>query len=105
MVAVILCSLGTLIVSLASLGAAVLYADGVYARELRIQVRFYERACMDTMEVMAYKDYFLEGEVLLPEFYCRGEVVNTFSGNVKIRSFIDLHKVTSQGEKEIFINP
>ncbi len=83
--AVILLALGTISFSLVTMSAAISYADTVNRHELRIQARFNANACLDTATLMIAKDYFLNGEVSVPEFGCIANIENYFNGNVLIK--------------------
>ena len=68
--ALLLLSLGMFAFVATTLGSAILYADGVERRELRIQRVLNQKACEESLILMKAKDYFLEGEVSIPEFEC-----------------------------------
>jgi hypothetical protein len=68
--ALVLLSLGMLAFVTTTFGSAIIYADGVESREMRIQKRLNQYACKESLELMKVKDYFLAGEVSLPEFDC-----------------------------------
>jgi len=93
--AVILLATGTLAFSLASLVSATLYADSVNQRELRIQARLNASACLDTVTLMAYKDYFLNGSVTIPEFSCTGNVSNDYLGHISMNVKASLEGVSA----------
>ena len=68
--ALLLLSLGMLAFVATTLGSAILYADGVERREVRIQKRLNQRACEESVRLMKAKDYFLKGLISIPEFGC-----------------------------------
>ena len=70
LIAIILLSSVALAFSLVTMSAAVLYSDSVYAREVRIQNSLNQQACTDSISLMKSKDYFLKGQVNIPEFNC-----------------------------------
>ena len=70
LIAVIMLFSVAFVFSLVTLSSAVLYSDSVYAREVRIQNALNQQACADTLALMKVKDYFLKGQVTLPEFGC-----------------------------------
>ncbi|MCX6719114.1 MAG: hypothetical protein NTZ38_01935 [Candidatus Taylorbacteria bacterium] len=92
--AVILLATGTLAFSLGSLVSAALYADSVNQKELRIQARLNASACLDTVILMAYKDYFLNGPVTVPEFGCTGNVSNDYLGHISMNIKASLEGVS-----------
>lgn len=84
MIAVVLLATGTLAFSLATMSAAVAYADAAHRRELRIQAHLYADACLDSVSLMAAKDYLLNGPVTLTEFGCSASVTNDSMGHFHI---------------------
>ena len=72
--ALLLLSLGMLAFFATTLGSAILYADGVERREVRIQKRLNQKACKESLDLMKAKDYFLQGTISLPEFDCSIDV-------------------------------
>ncbi len=101
--AVLLLSCGALALSLSTLGAAVLYADSVRAHELRIQATLNTQACLDSVTLMATKDFFLQGNISVPELSCIATVVNDFSGSVSVTAVSNLSGVTSQDNRSFLI--
>jgi hypothetical protein len=93
--AVILLATGTLAFSLVALGSAVLYADSVNRRELRIQAGLNAEACLDTVALMSVKDYFLVGPVYISEFGCDAVVSRDGSGYISIKASASLNGVHS----------
>lgn len=71
---------GILVFSATTLGAAVQYSEQVYKRELRIQARYNAESCADWIRVMIDKDYFLIGEVYVPQFDCIGFIEKNPNG-------------------------
>jgi hypothetical protein len=84
LIAVLLLSLGTLAFSLATMSAATLYADSVKNREVRIQNRLNERACIDMAQLLAAQDPFLEGVIHMREFGCSVDIQRD-SGAIQIK--------------------
>ena len=84
LIAVVLLAISTLAFSLATMSAAASYSDVAYRRELRIQAQLNAQACLDSVSLMAAKDYFLNGPVHLFAFGCNAVVTNDFNGNVSI---------------------
>ncbi len=68
--AVLLVSFGIMAMSLATLGAAAMYADSVSAHESRIQNALNDQACTDSRALIQAKDALVSGPVSLPEFNC-----------------------------------
>ncbi|MDE1966458.1 MAG: hypothetical protein KGI45_00070 [Patescibacteria group bacterium] len=102
-IAVVLLASGTLAFSLATMSAAAAYADSVYRRELRIQAGLYADSCLETAELMAAKDYFLDGSVDLPEFFCAAMVENSFAGSAAIEATSTLGGVSAHSSAMIAI--
>lgn len=103
LIAVVLLATGTLAFSLATLSAAVSYADMSYRHDLRNQARLNAQACLDTVSLMAAKDYFLSGEVKLPEFGCTANVQNDFNGNVTVKVAATLFGISATDNEQIQI--
>ena len=103
LIAVVLLATGTLAFSLATMSAAASYADMAFRRELRIQTQLNAEACLDTVSLMAAKDYFLSGSVHLNEFGCDAQVANDFNGNVSIKASAKISDVGSQDSRTISI--
>ena len=93
--AVILLATGTLAFSLVALGSAVLYADIINRRELRIQANLNAEACLDTAALMATKDYFLTGPVYISAFDCNATISRDGAGNVSVKASASLAGVSS----------
>lgn len=92
--AVIMLALGTLAFSLVTMTAAYEYADIVIRRELRIQTGLNTTACLDTVKLMAVKDYFISGTISIRDFGCTANVTNDFQGHVSISVRTNLSGVT-----------
>ena len=69
-VAVVLLAIGSLAFVAVLTSSVFFYSDSVYRREMRTQKSLNERACADTKILLMQKDFFLKGEVILPEFAC-----------------------------------
>jgi hypothetical protein len=81
--------------SLATLGSAVLYADSVSRRELRIQTNLNAESCLDTAALIAAKDHFLIGPVSISELGCNATISRDGAGNVSIKASARLAGVSS----------
>ena len=103
LIAVVLLATGTLAFSLATVSAASTYADMAYRRELRIQAQLNADACLETISLMAAKDYFLNGVVRLSEFGCEAEVTNDSHGNYHIDATTRLSNVSWQEYRDIYL--
>ncbi|MDQ2933181.1 MAG: hypothetical protein M3Q80_02255 [bacterium] len=68
--AIILLASGTLVFSLTTLGAVILYADSIDRAEMRMQKNLNQIACKDTQRLIQAKDYFVTGDVFVHEFDC-----------------------------------
>jgi len=62
LIAIMTLALGTFAFSIGTMSIAMSYRDAVYAREMRIQKRLNQQACLDTFELKKAKDYFLSGD-------------------------------------------
>ena len=82
--AVLMVALGTLAVSLTALASAANFSDMVSLHDARIQAQFDADACLDHLTLMAAKDYFLSGNIVLSEFDCVGHVINDANGHISI---------------------
>ncbi|OHA24131.1 MAG: hypothetical protein A3B11_01380 [Candidatus Taylorbacteria bacterium RIFCSPLOWO2_01_FULL_44_26] len=76
LIAVILVSAGTMAFSLSTLSAAVLYADSVFRKEMRIQVELNTHSCLDTATVSLAKDFFMNGTTTIRSLGCEVSVIN-----------------------------
>ncbi len=85
LIAVVLLASGALAFSFSNMIAAILYADSVYKRELRIQARLNADSCVDTVRLMYAKDPFLSGTTTVADFKCTAFVTNDFVGNMNIK--------------------
>lgn len=95
LIAVVLLAFGALSFSLATLSAAVSYADSISRRELRIQTGLNVNACIDTVRLMRAKDYFLIGTTSIPEFGCVARIDERSDGSVDIDAKSTLEGVSS----------
>ncbi len=68
--AVVMLATGTLAFLIATMSAAVLFADSADRREARIQRGMNDVACRETLSLLIAKDYFLTGDVELSDFGC-----------------------------------
>ncbi len=84
LIAVVLLATGTLAFSLVTLSAAASYSDMVFKHDERNQAHLNAESCLDSMVLMAAKDYFLSGQVSLKEFGCTAIVTNDSNGNIAI---------------------
>jgi hypothetical protein len=82
LVSVLILSLGTMAFSLSALGSAVVYADSVRSREIRIQNRLNVAACRETALIMAEKDHFLHGTIKISEFGCTVNIQQSIGGQI-----------------------
>ncbi len=101
LVAVILLATGTLAFSLGIVSASAEYADAVLRRELRIQADLFARACLDSVTLMAAKDYFISGTISLREFGCLADVTNDFNGNIGINAFSTVQGVGFRAARSV----
>ena len=83
--AVIMLACSVILYESVTLASAVDFADSVMRQEWRIQANLNAESCASTVALMAVKDYFLSGEVSVPEFRCIAQVThNRVSGVVNI---------------------
>lgn len=104
LVAVIILATGALAFSLLTLSIAADYSDSVSRHELRIQAGLNSEACVATIELMYEKDYFLNGEVTLPEFGCRARISNDMNGSAFISIVAVLEGVGAQINRALHFN-
>ena len=102
-IAVILIATGAIALSLSALAGAVLYADSVDKHEFRIQAGLNARACLDTVTLMAVKDYFLNGEVAVPEFGCDAVIINDGNGNVSMNITASVSGVVMRASRTLSV--
>jgi uncharacterized membrane protein len=100
-IAVVLLSTGILAFSLVTMASAISYADGIYRRELRIQTTMNAKACLDTVTLMAVKDYFIVGDIDLDEFGCQARIENDFFGNIALKVRAKLSGIESRADRVI----
>jgi len=101
--AVMLLAAGTLAFSLATMSAAALYSDAIMRRELRIQAGLNVQACLDSVELMAEKDYFLTGKIGLADFGCRATITKLDSSHMSINATTTLSGVAVRDSRTIQI--
>ncbi len=98
LIAVILLATGTLAMSLVAMNSALIYSDLANKREYRIQADMNADACLDTAKLMANKDYFIAGDIDIPEFNCTATFTNDFNGNVGIIAEAKFNGVSSESD-------
>ena len=104
LIAVLLLATGSIAFALATVFAAVAYADMVLQRELRIQAKLNVNACLDSLELMYAKDFFLNGNVTIPEFGCQASVENRGNGAViQLNVVATFNGVHAYGNRPIYI--
>ncbi len=101
--AVLLLASGALAFSLATIGAAAIYADSVMKKELRIQAALNAAACIDTLKLMAEKDYFIAGDIEVRDFRCKATVQNDQNGHVSIAVRAQISGVTARDSGNILL--
>ncbi len=102
--AVIILTSGIIAISLAAMNSALLYADQVNLREYRIQADLNAAACLDTAELMAKKNYFISGTIIIGEFGCTANVTNNFLGNVEIKVVAKFNSVSGYENGEVILD-
>lgn len=102
-IAVVLLASGSLAMSLAAFSAASEYSDSVMRHESRIRARLDLKGCIDTVSLMAAKDYFMQGRYVLSQFRCAASVDNDFSGNIKISATTTEGSITATGSSALAI--
>jgi hypothetical protein len=93
--AVVMLASATLAFSLAALASALLYADSVDKRELRLQAGLNAQSCLDSAALMAVKDHFLTGSVHISELGCDAWIWRDASGSVSVKASASLSGVSS----------
>ncbi len=85
-VTVVMMTFYVLVFSYVVIESAISYSDSVTRKEWRIQGNMNAESCLSTVALMAVKDYFLEGDVLVPEFGCSASIIrNYFQNKVSIK--------------------
>ena len=78
------------------LKSAVDFADSATRYEWRIQASLNAESCASTVALMAAKDYFLQGDVSVPDFGCFAHVVyDRVDGIVQINTQVIFAGVSS----------
>lgn len=103
LIAVNLMAFGTIAFLFTAVSGAVVFADAVHKRELRKQASLNLTACLDSLSLMAAKDYLLKGPVMMREFGCNAEVANDFRGNFEFAAAAVLDGVTERGSRKIYL--
>jgi hypothetical protein len=101
LIAVILLATGTLAFSLVTMSSAAAYADSVERRERRIQATLNARACLDAVQIMTAKDYYIFGAFELKEYGCNVTVNNDLAGRVLINIVAAIGDISVKGKVEI----
>jgi hypothetical protein len=105
LVAVLLIASGALAFSLMTASSAIVYADSVVQRELRIQAGLDASACLDTAILMVSKDFFLNGTADISEFGCTAEIANPdAAGAVSISVASDVSGVKAYADETIYLH-
>lgn len=68
--------------SFLTLSTAVIFADSVFRKEIRIQTGLNLLSCTDLVISMFAHDYFINGNLTLSEYNCQVFADNDFAGNV-----------------------
>ncbi len=68
--AIVLLAIGSLFFLAVTMSAVTLYADSIDHREMRIQRRLNENACVETRSLIMAKDYFFRDSIQLKDFGC-----------------------------------
>ena len=86
------------------MASAISYADSVNRHEWRIQANLNNESCVSTVALMAMKDYFLEGEVKVPEFGCVAFITrNHLIKQMTVRAQSVFIGVSSATTSQVFI--
>ena len=84
LIAILLVSLGCVVVSIVVMAEVSSYADNVYRHESRIQANLNASSCIDAGKLIVEKDFFMQGTTTLPDLGCDLFVVNDFSGHISL---------------------
>ena len=103
LIAVVILASGVLAFSLAAMSAAAAYASAVEKKELRIQAGLNLNACLDYAELMAAKNYYLNGESTVREFGCALSIANDDNGGFSIAARSTLEGVSAYGNRSVHI--
>ncbi|MFA6315082.1 MAG: hypothetical protein WC648_01790 [Candidatus Paceibacterota bacterium] len=102
--AVLVLVVGGLSFSLITMSAILSYSESVNKRELRIQSRLNLTACLDALEIMSMKDYFMSGSIEIRQFGCHADVTNDLEGNFSYEATANLEGIISKGNRTFSIN-
>lgn len=69
-ITLVILAIGSLAMSLVTINTAILYADGVYSRERRIQRKLNDTSCLETASLISAKDIYWSKDVYLSDFDC-----------------------------------
>jgi hypothetical protein len=103
LIAVNLMAFGTLAFLVAAVSGAATFGGMVHKKELRRQAALNLTACLDSLSLMAEKDYFLKGTVTIREFGCSADVQNDFSGTISLSASAVLSGVTARDGRTIHL--
>ena len=79
------------------------YLDSVGRRELRLQTNLNADSCLDTVAIMAAKDYFIQGVLDISAFRCRATIVNYLNGSYSVDVTTELGGVEAHKSRLITI--
>jgi hypothetical protein len=74
------------------------YADSVFLRDMRIQARELLILCMDQAMGMLSRDYFLRGNIAIPEYECSANLIEDDPDVISIVVKVQLSTVIVKGE-------
>lgn len=80
LVAVVILSTGLMTLALVVMSNSVSYSDMVIKRENRIRRSLQLQSCLNSLKIMALKDNFLIGSMVINEFQCRGYIEKDLFG-------------------------
>ncbi|MEI8327720.1 MAG: hypothetical protein WCG02_01120 [Candidatus Taylorbacteria bacterium] len=99
MIATILLVTGVMAFALVTLTSAMTYSDLTYRRERRMQTTYNLEACLDTVQLMIARDFYMSGATFLSEFGCNVYVNNDFSGHVTVDATSSISDISRSGHR------
>ncbi len=90
--------------SILGLATAVVYADSVYRKELRIQSCLNADSCRQYVILMISRDYFINGQISIPEFGCNIAITNNNKGKIHFELVSKLAGIQTFMKQEVLLD-
>jgi hypothetical protein len=74
------------------------YADSIFLRDMRLQARELLIPCMNEATEMLSRDYFLSGNIAIPEYDCSADFIKNSQDGISIMVKVQLSTVIMKGE-------